>query len=118
MVAGLSPVLCRYLPVRMLARLGQQIGVVTKALVNSTPTSLTSLLVATSGSVPPSSMSWRWEDGQGPSATWSSVRTRTMLGLGWEEARPRARVRRVAAMPTWAHLSPPPATGSLAASQL
>ena len=51
---GVSPVLCRYLPVNMLARLGQHMGVVTYAALNSAPESLMSLLAATRGWVPPS----------------------------------------------------------------
>lgn len=85
-----TSVLWRYLPVRILALLGQQIGVVTKALLKSAPASLRSLRAATRGVAPPSTESW------------SSVKMRTMFGLGLEEAarqrRPRRRCRREEAM--------------------
>jgi len=58
----------------MLALLGQQIGVVTKAFVNWAPRSRKIFDACDSGVVPPSSMSW------------SSVRMRTIFGLGWEAA--------------------------------
>ena len=65
------PVLWRYLPVRTLDLLGQQMGVVANALVNSAPLSAISSLAALRGVVPPMVTSW------------SSVRITTMLGLLW-----------------------------------
>ena len=65
------PVLWRYLPVRTLDLLGQQMGVVANALVNSAPLSAISSLAALRGVVPPMVTSW------------SSVKITTMLGLLW-----------------------------------
>ena len=54
----LAPWLWTYLPVKILERLGQQIGVETKALVNNVPWSITSSFSLVIGVSPPSAMSW------------------------------------------------------------
>ncbi len=73
--------LWRYLPVRTLDLLGQQIGVVAKALVNSAPLSAIRCLAAFKGVVPPMVTSW------------SSVRITTMLGLFWPPVMQTPRTR-------------------------
>ena len=76
--------LWRYLPVRTLDLLGQQIGVVAKALVNSAPLSAIRCLAAFKGVVPVVP----------PMVTsWSSVRITTMLGLFWPPVMQTPRTR-------------------------